>query len=252
MEVEQMTNALAGIALDHASPVPLYHQAAQALEGAIEDGRLPQGTKLENELRLAERLGVSRPTMRAAIRELVDKGLLVRRRGVGTIVAPTPIRRTIALTSLYEDLKGANKRPSTRVLRFERRACPPEVRELLNAGAEMPVLIFDRLRLADSEPVALMHNVIPADLLDIAGEELERRSLYELLRENGVRLHVATQRVGAKRAGVEEAEVLGVEPGDPLLTMTRIVQDPSGRPVEYGWHRYPAQSHSFEMVLMEK
>ena len=76
--------ALAGVRLDHDSPVPLYHQAAQALEEAIDDGRLPRGSKLESELDLAEQLRISRPTMRAAIKQLVDKGLLLRRRGIGT------------------------------------------------------------------------------------------------------------------------------------------------------------------------
>src|ERR687885_3025608 len=102
-----MSGVLGGVRLDHSSPVPLYHQAAKVLEEAIEDGRLPRGSKLESELDLAEQLGISRPTMRAAIKQLVDKGLLVRRRGIGTIVAPRPVRRAVALTSLYDDLKEA-------------------------------------------------------------------------------------------------------------------------------------------------
>jgi DNA-binding GntR family transcriptional regulator len=110
---------LAGVRLDHFSPVPLYHQAAQALERAIEDGRLPRGSKLEGELDLAEQLGISRPTMRAALKQLVDKGLLIRRRGIGTMVATKPVRRAVALTSLYDDLKESGREPTTRVLDFE-------------------------------------------------------------------------------------------------------------------------------------
>src|SRR5215216_5597326 len=114
-----MINALAGVTLDHNSPVPLYYQAARALEKAIEDGRLPRGSKLESELDLAEQLGISRPTMRAALKQLVDKGLLMRRRGIGTIVAPKPVRRAVALTSLYDDLKAAGREPRTTVLALE-------------------------------------------------------------------------------------------------------------------------------------
>jgi DNA-binding GntR family transcriptional regulator len=114
-----MTSALAGVSLDHSSPVPLYYQAARALEKAIEDGRLPRGSKLESELDLAEQLGISRPTMRAALKQLVDKGLLMRRRGIGTIVAPKPVRRAVALTSLYDDLKAAGREPRTIVLALE-------------------------------------------------------------------------------------------------------------------------------------
>src|SRR5918998_2112928 len=111
-----MDDALAGVTLDHGSPVPLYHQAAQALEAAIEDGRLPRGSKLGGEVELATRLGISRPTMRAAMKQLVDKGLLLRRRGIGTMVAPRPVRRGGALTRFYDDLKEGGGGPRARGL----------------------------------------------------------------------------------------------------------------------------------------
>jgi GntR family transcriptional regulator len=246
-----MVDVLAGVTLDHASPVPLYHQAARALEQAIEDGRLPRGTKLDSELDLAERLGISRPTMRAAIKQLVDKGLLVRRRGIGTMVAPKPVRRAVALTSLYDDLKQAGRKPQTRVLALEEALCPPDVAEHLGLGPTAPVLRFDRLRVAGSDPIALMHNVVPAGLLEIEKEDLERTGLYDLFRGSGIAPHIATQRVGARKAGAEEAELLEIEPGDPVLTMTRIAYDTNGRPIEYGSHRYPAESYWFEMMLVE-
>jgi DNA-binding GntR family transcriptional regulator len=246
-----MVDVLAGVTLDHASPVPLYHQAARALEQAIEDGRLPRGTKLDSELDLAERLGISRPTMRAAIKQLVDKGLLVRRRGIGTMVAPKPVRRAVALTSLYDDLKQAGREPQTRVLALEEALCPPDVAEHLGLGPTALVLRFDRLRVAGSDPIALMHNVVPAGLLEIEKEDLERTGLYDLFRGSGIAPHIATQRVGARKAGAEEAELLEIEPGDPVLTMTRIAYDTNGRPLEYGSHRYPAESYWFEMMLVE-
>jgi DNA-binding GntR family transcriptional regulator len=246
-----MVDVLAGVTLDHASPVPLYHQAARALEQAIEDGRLPRGTKLDSELDLAERLGISRPTMRAAIKQLVDKGLLVRRRGIGTMVAPKPVRRAVALTSLYDDLKQAGRKPQTRVLALEEALCPPDVAEHLGLGPTAPVLRFDRLRVAGSDPIALMHNVVPAGLLEIEKEDLERTGLYDLFRGSGIAPHIATQRVGARKAGAEEAELLEIEPGDPVLTMTRIAYDTNGRPIEYGSHCYPAESYWFEMMLVE-
>jgi DNA-binding GntR family transcriptional regulator len=246
-----MSSALAGVRLDHTSPVPLYHQAARVLEEAIEDGRLPRGSKLESELDLAERLGISRPTMRAAIKQLVDKGLLMRRRGIGTTVAPRPVRRAVALTSLYDDLKESGREPTTRVLNFEETPCPPEIAEHLGLGPTAPVLRFDRLRLADSDPIALMHNFVPVGLLKIESEDLERNGLYDLFRRNGIAPHVATQRVGARKTGAEEAELLEIGLGDPVLTMTRTAYDTSGRPIEYGSHSYPAESYWLEMMLVE-
>ena len=246
-----MIDALAGVRLVHGSPVPLYHQAAQALEAAIEDGRLPRGSKLGGEVELATRLGISRPTMRAAMKQLVDKGLLVRRRGIGTMVAPMPVRRSVALTSLYDDLKEAGRGPRTRLLSLERVPCPPDVAEHLGLEPNATVLRFDRLRVAGSDPIALMHNVVPDGLLEIEEKDLERIGLYEIFRGAGIAPNIATQRVGARKAGAEEAELLEVEPGDPVLTMTRIAYDTDGRPIEYGSHSYPAESHWFEMMRVD-
>ena len=72
--------------LDRSGPIPLYFQVAQKIEKAIMDGDLAAGSRLENEVSLGDRLGLSRPTVRRAIQDLVDKGLLVRRRGIGTQV----------------------------------------------------------------------------------------------------------------------------------------------------------------------
>ncbi|MBA3795316.1 MAG: GntR family transcriptional regulator [Rubrobacter sp.] len=246
-----MIDALEGVRLNHSSPVPLYHQAAQALEAAIEDGRLPRGSKLGGEVELATRLGISRPTMRAAMKQLVDKGLLIRRRGIGTMVAPRPVRRTVALTSLFDDLNEAGREPRTRLLSLERVPCPPEVADHLGLEPNAAVLRFERLRLAGSDPIALMSNVVPDGLMEIREEDLERTGLYELFRGGGVSPNVATQRVGARKAGAEEAELLEMEPGDPVLTMTRIAYDTDGRPIEYGSHRYPAESYWFEMMLVD-
>jgi GntR family transcriptional regulator len=246
---EQTHKALAGVRLDHSSPVPLYHQAAQVLERAIEDGRLPRGSKLEGELDLAEQLGISRPTMRAALKQLVDKGLLIRRRGIGTMVATKPVRRAIALTSLYDDLKESGREPTTRVLDFEETGCPPEVAEQLELGPAAPVLRFDRLRIAGDNPIALMHNFVPVGLLGIEREDLELTGLYDLFRRAGITPHVATQRVGARKANDEEAELLEMEAGDPVLTMTRTAYDTAGRPIEYGSHSYPAETYWLEMML---
>ena len=237
--------------MDQSSPVPLYHQAAQALEAAIEDGRLPRGSRLDGEVELATRFGISRPTMRAAMKQLVDKGLLVRRRGIGTMVAPRPVRRPVALTSLFDDLKEAGREPQTRLLSLERVPCMPDVAEHLGLEPNAPVVLFDRLRVAGSDPIALMHNVVPEGLLEIREADLERTGLYELFRSGGIAPNVATQRVGARKAGAKEAELLEMEPGDPVLTMTRIAYDANGRPIEYGSHSYPAESYWFEMMLVD-
>ena len=93
--------------VDRASPVPLYFQLARQFETAIETGQLRPGARLENEVELAERLGLSRPTVRAAFGYLVSRGLVVRKRGAGTLVTDQAIDRDLELTSLYDDLAAA-------------------------------------------------------------------------------------------------------------------------------------------------
>src|ERR1044072_8995680 len=94
---------LAHVPLDRSSPVPLYFQLATQLEAAIDRGDLAAGARLDNEIELADRLRGARPTMRRAIQELVSKGLLVRKRGVGTQVVQGGLKRRVELTSLYGD-----------------------------------------------------------------------------------------------------------------------------------------------------
>src|SRR5579862_1495036 len=86
--------------IDRSSPVPLYFQVASRIEQAIVSGELPAGSRLENEIALVQRLNLSRPTVRRALQELVGKGLLVRRRGIGTQVVQRPVTRKVELTSL--------------------------------------------------------------------------------------------------------------------------------------------------------
>ena len=99
--------------LDRSSPVPLYFQIARQIEVAIERGDLAPGDRLEDEVGLADRHGLSRPTMRRAIQELVAKGLLVRKRGVGTQVVHGQVTRRVELTSLWDDLTEHRQQPST-------------------------------------------------------------------------------------------------------------------------------------------
>ena len=106
------------VTIDRSSPVPLYHQLYEQLSAAIETGRLKPGDAFENELALADRLQLSRPTVRRAIAELVSRGLLVRRRGVGTTVASQVIHRRDELTSLFDDISRRGQKPTTEVLDF--------------------------------------------------------------------------------------------------------------------------------------
>ncbi len=149
------------LSVDRTSPVPLYFQLAQQLEAAVEQGRLAPGTLLGNEIDLAHRLGLSRPTVRQAIQSLVDKGLMVRRRGVGTQVVHSQVRRPLELSSLYDDLEAAGQRPATKVLRATTEPATAEIAAALGLPEGTEVHLVERLRYAHDEPMALLRNHLP-------------------------------------------------------------------------------------------
>ncbi|WP_322748579.1 MULTISPECIES: GntR family transcriptional regulator [unclassified Frankia] len=238
--------------LDRSSPVPLYYQVAQQIEQAIERGELPPGSRLENEVKLADRHGLSRPTVRQAIGELVRQGLLVRRRGVGTQVVHGRVRRPVRLSSLWSDLDRANQHPTTKVLSIERVEADAEAASRLGVPAGSTVVAIERLRLAQNEPLAVMRNVLPEHLVTFDEQELEAGSLYALLMVAGVEIKVANQRIGARAAGTREAALLQVRRGAPILTMDRTAFDETGQAVEWGDHVYRADSYSFEVTLVDR
>jgi GntR family transcriptional regulator len=237
------------ISIDRTSPVPLYFQLAQHYEAAIRSGALKVGTRLDNEVQLAERLGMSRPTVRAAFLYLSNKGLVVRKRGAGTLVANKSIDRDVELTSLYDDLAAAGQAPATQVIRNEVTHASDRVAAALQLPERALVNSLQRIRMADGEPIALMHNYLPAALVHLSIEMLEQHGLYELLRASGIRMSSATQRMCAKNASAAEARTLGETRGAALLTMERIAYDDTGRPVEFGQHLYRASRYAFTTSL---
>ncbi|MFD7687703.1 GntR family transcriptional regulator [Streptomyces sp. NPDC059781] len=237
-------------ALDRGSPVPLYHQLAQQLEAAIEQGVLAPGNLLGNEVDLSVRLGLSRPTVRQAIQSLVDKGLLVRRRGVGTQVVHSQVRRPLELSSLYDDLETAGQGPTTRVIRNETVQAPADVAVALGLAEGAEVVLLERLRCTRAQPVALLCNYLPSGLLGLDSARLEATGLYRMMRSAGITLHSARQTVGARAATAAEASRLDEKEGAALLTMQRTAYDDTGRPVEYGTHIYRASRYSFDFQLL--
>src|ERR1039457_1151661 len=218
------------IRVDRNSPVPLYFQVAQHLEHMIESGDLATGTRLENETDLAGQLGLSRQTMRRAIGYLVDRGLLVRKRGVGTQVVHAKVRRQVELTSLYDDLAKTRRNPRTQVLSFAIEPVPDAVALELGLEEGTPAYVFRRLRYAEGEPPALMTTSVPASLLRLSAEDLGVQGLYSLLRANGINLRIAKQSIGARASTAAEARALGETRGTPLLTMERAAYEIQCRP----------------------
>jgi GntR family transcriptional regulator len=239
------------ITLERNSPVPLYYQVAQAIEHAINTGALGPGDRLENELSLTSRLGLSRPTARQAIQELVKKGLLVRKRGVGTQVVRSQFRRTEALSSLNEDIIEAGKIPSTRLLEYSVGALDQDIRDAIDVGtvSESEFIKIRRLRLADDVPLAILTNYLPTRF-EITEEDMQSKSLYACLRSLGVNLKIAHQQISARLMTDDEAELLDAETPAACLTVDRIAYDDVGQFVEFGRHMYHAAQYSIQSSLV--
>ena len=249
MEARAPVAPLPRLVVDRFSPVPLYYQVATRLEQLIEQDALPVGSRLQNEVELADQLGVSRPTMRRAISYLVERGLLVRKRGVGTQVVQPKVRRPVALSSLFDDLTKSGRAPRTAVLSLVVHPVSDALAHALGVADGTPAVHLDRLRYAGDEPLALMHNVLPVGVLELRQQDLETRGLYELLREAGSEPRMATEVIGARVATAAEVRTLTETRGAPLLTMTRTAWDAGGHVVEYGSHVYRATRYSFEVNL---
>lgn len=236
------------ISLDRESAIPLYEQIARPIEAAILSGSLPPGAMLEDEISLAKRLDVARPTARRALQELAHKGMVTRRRGIGTRVTPPHVRRPMKLSSLNEDLIQAGFTPSTRVLSYEVREANPDEAKRFDIEPGTGILSVSRLRMADDHPLAILTNLLPIDVAP-SWQELGEHGLYHCLHTRGIDITSASQEIGAREATADEARLLDEQPGSPLLTMQRIGHTADGRTVEIGTHVYRPSLYSFRFTL---
>jgi len=235
--------------LDPHSTTPLYTQLARQLEQAIGEGTLPHGSLLLSEDELAEALDLSKPTIRRAIQSLAQRGLVVRRRGIGTRVVQPQAGPRLEVTSLHDDLARTGREPSTEVLSFTMSPASPRIAELLGIDTGEEVLNVVRLRSADSQPIAVLTNFLPASVVHFGEEDLTTRGLYDLLRSGGTVLHSANQMIGARTATPEDSMRLHEPLGAPVLTMERVTLDENGSVVEFGHHVYAASRYTFEIDL---
>lgn len=239
------------VTIDRQSPVPLYHQLAEQLSSAITDGQLQPGDPFENEIAVAERLQVSRPTVRRAIQELVDQGLLVRRRGLGTTVANSKVHRKFKLTSLYDDLLSEGREPRTLLVTHET-TTDERAAAALDLPADTPLLHITRVRSAGATPLAVMNNWLPPATSDLTREELQSNGLYAVLRDRGVRPVVAQQSIGARMPTPLERRHLQIRGSQPVLTMSRMAFDAAGNAVELGDHSYRASDYTIDLMVDER
>ncbi|MBO6716320.1 MAG: GntR family transcriptional regulator [Rhizobiaceae bacterium] len=220
---------------DRSRPEPLWHQAEQALRALIADGTWPDGTQLPNEGKLSEMLGVSRITVRHALRNIEEAGLLRREHGRGTFVRTSTVTAGVrGLTSFTQEMADRGLVVGSRVLDVAELPASPEVATALEIAEGEPVVKLRRLRAGNNLPIGIQNAFIPAarvpGLADI-GEPVP--SLYELLKQRfGITPQMAREIYRVGIVSPEDAGPLEVAAGSPAFIVQRITSD-ARAPFEY-------------------
>lgn len=216
---------------------PLWQHIAASLTDDISSGRYRPGDKLPTEAQLAARFGVNRHTVRHALKDMGDTGLVLSRRGAGVFVtqAPTdyPLGRRVRF---HQNMRAAGRLPARRILTRETRAGDAEETAALALTAGAPVHAIEGLSYADDIAVAHFHSVFPLDRLPGIAEALvETNSVTAALTACGVPDYTrASTRISAARATPTHALHLRCREGEPVLHTRSVNVDGSGRPVEFG------------------
>ena len=212
---------------------PKGEQLQEFLEEFVSS--LEPGAVVPSERTLAERYGVARMTVRQGLDRLASKGLIHRVQGRGTFVAQPKFTQSQALTSFTEDMRARGMVPGSAVLSQEVVDAHEIVARELGIDLGDPVVLVERIRTADGEPMAYERAYLPAKrFAGLEEEDLSGKSMYELLQSRwGIRLHDARQRVTAVALNDEEAKLLHVPVGQPAFLFQRTTRETSGGVVEY-------------------
>ena len=243
------------VAISRASGVPLHVQIRRALQDDIAAGRLGPGARLRTEVEYAEDFGVSIAPVRQALLDLADAGLVIRQKGRGTFVRAALVEAEIdLLTSFTESLRRRGVALRMQVLSHGLAKAGAAVAGALGLRVGTRVVHLRRLAWIDEVPAAVLDAWLPADpfsrLIEF-GDFETGRSLYATLEaEFDVKLGLARSRIEVGRAGEEEARLLVIAEGAPLLRIASVTSDAVGRTVEAAWITYRADRFVFTITSL--
>lgn len=193
------------------------------------------GVAIPSERQLSAELGVSRPTLRAALDELVREGFLVRRRGSGTFVREPKIAQELTMTSFSEDMRRRGMRPGSRTLELRTTSAGAYLGRCLHVSPSEPIVIARRLRLADGSTMAIETLHVPAALVPgIEARDLDQTSFYELLESRyGIEIVGGVQTIEPTVTNEEESAALGVPLHSPAFLFERTTRSADDTIVEF-------------------
>jgi GntR family transcriptional regulator len=214
------------------------------------DGSMSPHDKLPTERELANRLGVNRATVRAALDRLTKDGLVERIQGSGTYVAERPIVKTLELTSFTDDMAARGLHAGSEVLSTEEIEADAHLSAALQVSPGATVHHIKRVRTADGVPMALEETNFVADKLPGLLDEQLTQPLYALIHDKyGIAIEAARQSIRATVLDPEEAKWLHCAPYSPALHVRRTSVDAQGVPIEYATSLYRGDRYEFEVDL---
>jgi GntR family transcriptional regulator, N-acetylglucosamine utilization regulator len=217
------------------SHVPKYYYLRESLREEIH--KWPTNYQIPSEAELCDAYNVSRTTVRKALDYLIFEGLLYRVQGKGTFVSPTKVlgRYIQSTAGFWKDARNQGLNLKTEVIEQQIIEANASVAKALKIKEGTKVFNLVRLRSIDDVPVMLTPAFIPYDLCGgILAEDLSNQSFYQVLQERfGVSLNHGTQLIEAQPCSEEDAGLLEIEPGTPILVTIGLMYDHDGRPVEF-------------------
>jgi len=220
-----------GAPLEKGSQHPLYQQLMRQIKNDIAAGVYPAGARIPSEQALCAAYRVSRVTVRKAMLDLVQEGLLVRRQGKGTFVADARLMRDLQhITSFSDACRRQGRESSSRIVDRKREAARKEDAERLGIPEGGEVIEMCGLRMCDGEPVMLEFNRFPAAYAFLEQDTLTG-SLYDLLRAHGLTPSRATHDISLGHATPAVSRQLATAPGEALLLLDETVYDQQERPL---------------------
>lgn len=239
--------------VDRNSSIPLYSQLKNALLKSIQTGQFRTGDLFPTERELCETFKISRITVRRAVDELVREGYLVTQQGKGTFIAKVKLQRSTAnMKSFSAATVAEGHRPGSRLLSLRHEKAAEPITSFLKVSTDDWLWVVERVRLADDEPIGIstVYLNLPPDL-SLAPAELEQEvSLWSILEKKGIVLSKSEETLQAVMANKEQAQLLEVNEGFPLLLAEGIVYTHQAVPVEYHqiFNRGDRYKYSFQTI----
>lgn len=242
------------------STAPLYQQVKEMLQQQIAAGKLQPGDRIPSERELCQQLGMSRTTIRQALSEAVNEGLLLRVHGKGTFVAhpfgPNIDQELFAITSFERTMRASGLKPSLIMLEVTQVPVDMEMARLLDMRPGTMVLRIDSLGTGNEIPMVLFHSWLPSQIgLPLLDEARQHEadghffSLYELhAQHTGQRWVTAHQTFEAALATAEQAHHLQIEAGAPVFMVKSVFESQDKTPIEYRRAVYRADRYRFHVT----